>query len=520
MPGIMTAAFRSRIWSFYSTLRPWRALLACLIVFSTFIIGLVLIQFSTPNLPDNDGFYHIKLAELMRTEGLLPPFPWLPLTILNAREYYDHHFLFHVVLIPFTFGDLRLGAKWAAVSFASLAFFILWWLLRSQRVPFAFAWAMGLLAVSDAFLYRMSIPRAQSLSLAVLILGMYLCLKRKYLWLAPLAFIYVWLYDAFPLLLAIAMVYIVSVGLLEKRLELRPVFFVGIGILLGLFINPYFPHNLVFIYRHILPKLSETTAVSVGIEWYPYTTAQILGNSPLALAVFISGVIALGLQGRRMDVRTAAALFSALLFGWMLFQARRFVEYFPPFALIFSAVAWAPLLESFTRQAQSSPEGQAQFGPVRAWRSWLAGGLLALILVPGAWFTLRAAINSMQGSRLYLRYAAASAWLEDNTPAGSRVFQTDWDDFPRLFFFNTHNTYLVGLDPTYLQLYSADLYDRWVAITDGKVSQPSKEIYSRFGSSYVFTDLVHQGFLRMANEDPGLTRAYEDDEAVIFQVKP
>jgi hypothetical protein len=80
------------------------------------------VQFSTPNLPDNDGYYHIKLAEIMRTEGLKPAFPWLPLTILNAREFYDHHFLFHVALIPFTFDDLRLGAKFAAVIFAALAF--------------------------------------------------------------------------------------------------------------------------------------------------------------------------------------------------------------------------------------------------------------------------------------------------------------------------------------------------------------------------------------------------------------
>ena len=99
--------------------------------------------------------------------------------------------------------------------------------------------------------------------------------------------------------------------------------------------------------------------------------------------------------------------------------------------------------------------------------------MLALVLIPGVWITLHASSDSLQGSKPYQRYAAASAWLEENTPAGARVFQTDWDDFPRLFFYNTHNTYLVGLDPTYLQLYSADLYDRWVEITDGKVSQPS-----------------------------------------------
>src|SRR5574338_737060 len=128
-----------------------------LALFLIFFAGMTLIQFGTPDMPDNDGFYHIKLAWLMRTEGLKPEFSFLPLSILNADAFYDHHFLFHVALIPFTFGDLRMGAKWAAVVFAGLAFLAIWYLFQRQRVPFAWLWALGLLGISDAFLFRMSI---------------------------------------------------------------------------------------------------------------------------------------------------------------------------------------------------------------------------------------------------------------------------------------------------------------------------------------------------------------------------
>src|ERR1044071_7141298 len=109
-------------------------------LFLLFLLGMALIQFSTANMPDNDGFYHIKLAWLMRTEGLKPAFPYLPLSILNEDGFYDHHFLFHVALIPFTFGDLRTGAKWAAVVFAGLAFLAVWYLFYRQRIPFAWLW--------------------------------------------------------------------------------------------------------------------------------------------------------------------------------------------------------------------------------------------------------------------------------------------------------------------------------------------------------------------------------------------
>lgn len=485
-------------------------------LFLLFILGMAFIQFVTPDMPDNDGFYHIKLAWLMRTEGLKPAFPYLPLSILNENGFYDHHFLFHVALIPFTFGDLRMGAKWAAVVFASLAFLAVWYLFHRQRIPYGWLWAMGLLGISDAFLFRMSITRAQSLSLAVLALGYAWLLEGKYKHLSVLGFVYVWLYDAFPLLIALAVLHFVAVGLTERRLDFRPFLYISAGILLGVIVNPYFPDNLIFSYHHMLPKLADATSVRVGNEWYPYDTKQLLDNSLPALAAFASGVLALGLTGRKMDARTALGLFVTLLFGLMLFQARRFVEYFPPFALIFAAFAWAPVLDAKPDLVQSTVTPRLQF--VTPLLNYLPMILLLLAVVLGMVRSVAPARAAVDSSKPYGLYANASLWLEKNTPAGSRVFQTDWDDFPRLFYYNTHNTYLIGLDPTYLQLYDADLYDLWVDITKGDVEQPSQIIATTFDSHYIHTDLNHGDFLRVAAKDPGLKEVYRDDQAVIFEV--
>ena len=484
-------------------------------LFLLFFLGMALIQFATPDMPDNDGFYHIKLAWLMRTEGLKPAFPYLPLSILNENEFYDHHFLFHVALIPFTFGDLRIGAKWAAVTFASLAFLAVWYLFHRQRVPYAWLWAFGLLGISEAFLFRMSITRAQSLSLGILALGYAWLLESKYKHLALLGFIYVWMYDAFPLLIALAVLHFLSVALTERRLEFRPLLYVSGGILLGMIVNPYFPANLIFSYHHMLPKLADATSVSVGNEWFPYDTKQLLDNSLPALAAFASGALALGLTDRKMDARTALGLFVSLLFGLMLFQARRFVEYFPPFALIFAAFAWEPLFESKPAAPSSAPSRLPYRNGVQRYFPVTVLSLAVALGIAGSISPARAALDR---SKPYGLYANASAWLEKNTPAGSRVFQTDWDDFPRLFYYNTHNTYLIGLDPTYLQLYDTDLYDLWVDITQGDVENPSQVISTSFDSRYIHTDLNHKDFLNVAAEDPGLREVYRDDQAVIFEV--
>jgi len=496
------------------------------VLLAVVIVGyLALVQFSSPDLAGNDGYYHIKFAHLMRTEGLKPDFPYLPLTILNAREFSDHQFLYHILLVPFTFGDLRMGAKWASVIFASLAFLSVWWLLHKQRVPYASLWTLGLLAISEGFIYRMSLPRPPSISLAFLVIGLHWMLTQKYARLIPLAFVYVWLYDAFPLLIFLVGIYTICLLLLERRLNLYPLLYTGIGVVLGLFLKPYFPHNVIFLYQHVFPKLTETTSVDVGSEWYPYRTSQLLENAPLGLLAFFSGTFALGLRQKRMEVNIATSFLAAILFGLLVFQSRHFIEYFPAFALIFAALAWSPLIKEDKERSEvvdsTSPEPRYKIIPER-WAAFFRRSypviLLVIFLIPGMWFTFKDAKSDLQGSKPYGLFAGASAWLEANTPAGARVFQTDWDDFPRLFFYNTHNTYLIGLDPTYMQLYDAELYETWVAITEGKVESPSETIASQFGSQYVVTDLKHKDFLRRAEEDAGLREVYRDSEAAIFEL--
>jgi hypothetical protein len=299
----------------------------------------------------------------------------------------------------------------------------------------------------------------------------------------------------------------VAVALTERRLELRPMLYVAIGLTLGMLVNPYFPYNLIFAFRHMLPKLVDATSTQVGSEWFPYTTEQLLKNSLPALLGMVSGIFALGFAGRRMDLRTTFGLLVSLLFALMLFQARRFIEYFPPFALIFACFAWSPLLEAL-------PTGDRR----SIFLSRLPAALLLVAVLAAGVFSLRAAGKSMQSSKPANLYAGASAWLAANTPQGERVFQTDWDDFPRLFFYNTHNTYLIGLDPTYMQLEDPKLYDLWLKVTQGKVANISEVVKEKFGARFIHTDLNHGNFLSNAQADTGLEKVYQDGQAVIYMV--
>lgn len=490
-----------------------------------FVMLFALVQFATPALADNDGYYHMRLAQLMRTQGLKPDFVWLPFSLLSPSAYYDHHFLHHVYLSLFAGqadpAALIQGAKWASVLMPALAFLAIWWLLRGQGVRWAGLWALGLFAVSEAFLYRLSMPRAQSASLLILALGLHALLHRRYTALLLLGFLYVWWYDAFPLLLVIAGAVVLATLLTERRLEWRALVYPALGIGLGLVVNPYFPQDLAFIAQHVLPKIgAQATATAVGNEWFPYQTWTLVENSGPALAAFVLGALALGWRGRRMDRAALTVFLLAAGFGFMLFKARRFVEYYPAFALIFLAVSAAPLVDDllvhlYTRVWPARWAALARL----PWKR-LAPLAFALVLAVPLAATLPRARAAMAASAPADLYAGASAWLKANSAPGSLVFQTDWDDFPRLFFYNTQSLYTIGLDPTYMELYDPALYAEWVAITRGETAQPSGAIRTRFGAEFVLSDLKHSAFLRQAAEDTGLQEVYRDDQAVIWRVRP
>jgi len=322
---------------------------------------------------------------------------------------------------------------------------------------------------------------------------------------------------------ALAFLYCVATLITEHKLDIKPFIWSSVGVVVGLIINPYFPDNLIFTYHHFLPKILDATSVRVGNEWYPYETETLLNNSTIALLLFVSATFGIGLTNRKMDTRTTTSFLIALLFGFMLFKSRRFIEYFPPFALIFSAFAWAPLLRREYQLLTWSSilnKNMLEKYPkiVKVIQSNIPLIILTIMLILGITHSIPATQGQIAKSKPYHLYQNASLWLQENTPAGERIFQTDWDDFPRLFFYNTHNTYLVGLDPTYMQFYNMDLYQTWVSITRGEVQEPSKIILEKFSAKYIFSDLNHQKFLQQAKNDKNLLEVYRDNQAIIFQI--
>jgi hypothetical protein len=478
--------------------------LECTAAFLLILAFMAWIQFASPAIVGNDAYYHIRWSRILR-ESLphLPAFKWLPLTVLRPQTFVDQHFLFHVLLMPFTLGDLRLGAKLAAPLFSAIAMASIFGLLVVYRIRNRWLWLLALAGTSEPFLYRMSMTRAPSLSLLLLAVGVYLILERRWVSLAIVTFVFVWLYNMFPLILAFAFVYAIAVWLSKGRIDLAALYATSIGAALGLLINPYFPKDLLLIFHHVHMLLAEAVTIDVGSEWYPYDTWEMLTKNAALFALCFAALLAFDYRKRSRDHRPLFFLLLSALFLLMSLRWRRFLEYWPPFAILFAA---------FTFHAE--PVELPRRIPAR-----LATAALAAALGVAAFANAVGARTEIRDLRDPFAMRGASAWLADHTPDGSMVFNTDWVEFPELFYYNQRNVYATGLDARYLLDAEPDLWKVYDRITQGEEKHPGPIIRERFGAEYVVARSDSTDFLDAAKASGDFDTVYSDEYASVLRVR-
>jgi hypothetical protein len=491
---------------------------------------------------DYDGYYHIKWARLlwenMRAGHFHPPaFPWLPLTTLSPSEYVDHHLLFHIILIPFTwFRDLQTGAKVAAIIFASLAVFSCYWLVVRYEIRYRLIWLLALLACSAPFLYRMNMTKAPPFAIIFLAIGTYLLFERKYWQLLPLAFVFALTYDMFVLLILAAVIWAIVIGWTEERFEWRPLVWVGLGSVLGLIINPYFPHNLYLFYEHARVKITANDfSTKVGQEWYPYDTREFMVNCYVALVAMLIGYLAFDGSDRKRAQRPMYFLILSTLLLLMTARWKRFAEYFPPFAILFVAftlenfwrgrAVFTHLPEDVMEDLQPFLDRQETAASARELKNdetWkiIKLGFVAVALGFALFANVYRTARDIRDSDPRDYYANGTAWMRANIPPGERIFNTDWDDFPRLFYYDPTHVYTSGLDPTYLMDKSAELSKLYDRITTGDEEDPGPLIRDRFGARWVFSDNKdHDSFYDNALKSGWFDRVYDDKDCFVLHLR-
>ena len=503
---------------------------------------------------DWDGYYHIKWSSLLwenfKQFKWLPSFEWLPLTVLNPKDYADHHFLFHLLQIPFLwFFEPVTAAKVATVFYATLAIFSVYWMMFRYEIKHQLVWLAALMVCSNAFFYRMNMGKAPPLTIIITILGVHLLFQRKYVWLLPLMFAFVWTYSLFPLLLFAALIWTVIIAWNEKRFEWRPLAYAGGGMVLGNLINPYFPNNFLLFFEHFWTKfkVGSDFAVAVGGEWYPYSGMELIMNFPIALLAMLIGYILFVPKGGKLPEKAAFFLAFTTILLAAQFRSKRFAEYFPPFAILFAAFAWqaftAPkileLPEDFKREidpyldAPVPTESRQWWASAKAAAPWIIGILLFvfwfynLIGLHKFGFDEAGMIDNIKTNEPGDKYRRAMEFATgldetgaENIPKGEIIFNCTWDDFPKLFFYDTKHRYVYGLDPNYLYSENPELYTSLKDLTEGKIDDPAPVIREKFGANYIFADAKENvDMIAKALDSGWVETIYEDDEARLLKIR-
>ncbi|MCX7779220.1 MAG: hypothetical protein N2259_03210 [Patescibacteria group bacterium] len=510
---------------------------------------------SLATLNDPDSFYHAKMASLLSQGNLVKEFPWLPFTIL--KDYYaNHHFLYHLFLIPFVkFYNPLIGIKIATIFFASLATVIFYWLCRKFKIKFSFVFAF-LLFTSPMFLVRMSLAKAPSAALTVLFLGLYALFKKKYFLLLIISFLYVWLYNTWPILFVAVIIYCFSVALKKMienwllfrdwRLKIKKffqylfnqinvkLFFCSLGGFVGgLIFNPYFPQNLFFNWVHIVKIgiINLQSKIGVGAEWYPYDVKDLIFNSPFVCFLFFLASAWFLVSFKKLKNNPyfgqKAKTLSLFILSWLFFlytiKSRRNIEYFVPFALFFSGLSFKKLFTLF--------DWRSYFQKFKSFFSYPFSILTVILLVMislilqfgVAYFLDRAWLGTQKRLEIgipFEKYKKVSDWLKENTKPGEIIFHSSWDDFPMLFYWNDRNRYIIGLDTTFMYERNPDLYWDWEKISFGKTKENLAQILQeKFHSSYIHVRPDRKALEENLQADKNFEKVYEDEEGKVYRIK-
>ena len=443
-------------------------LLSIFILFSTLIF---LIQLCTPGFVGVDAYYHVKVSELMMEQGIFDRFPWTQTSIWKDR-YADKEFLFHLYLIPFIgiFPNLMIAGKVAIAVLVGILFSFIYRLLNQFQVQHPFIWTLVAFGVNFGFLQRICMVRPHVLSLLLVLLFVESLWKQQRWRILLISLIYPLAYTAAHFLILIAIIYVAVLWIHQKQFKIS---FLGLtlaGIAVGLVIHPQFPNNLKtwYVQNALLPvfnfgKRQEFWFVT---EVKSLPIWAFIGANGITLFLFGVAMALLILNRRKLSHLFLFIFSLASIFMGMTIFSIRFVEYWVPFSVLACALS-LKVLEPVKLPVLKTGFRVGHFALISL---TILTYVLVMLLVP---------------IPLTPELEEAAHWLKTNARQKSVIFTTNWSDFPQLFYFNTQNYYLFGLDPVYCYAYDPDVWHHWIAIVSGEVEEPSKEIREVFGVSYV-----------------------------------
>ncbi|MFH0763362.1 MAG: hypothetical protein V1925_05705 [Candidatus Omnitrophota bacterium] len=492
----------------------YKIIVALMLVLGIGVI--VAAQFSIPTLFSADGYLHIRMAQFLRDGGLHYNFHWARFSTF-AHNFADKDFLYHVLLIPFTFlPDIFWGAKLSAAIFAAILYLVFWQAVKRYcRVRLLAPVFLLAFFCSAAFLQAVCQPRNMILTV-ILIMFFVPALIRKRAWfLFIITALYTLSHVSGPYLLLFALIGEGVRFANERVFSRRSLGAVALGLAAGLLLHPNFPNNLLVFYLNgiLVPIFSLKWGLELGAEFFPMSTREFVLLYPLILvAIFLFIAMSLSRQ-RKITVSTQVWLSVSGFFLVFSFFSRRYFWYAYPLILVSLAGYISDWWDSGERLVFLREHRLARFGAI---------GLAALLF--GA--ILYSSHKDFQYYRSaefnYNRhYELVGEWMRQHLPPGELVFHSNWSDSQYFIGLNPKNDYFVTLDPIYMRYWNPKLYQIYRDISFGSTEDPYTLLKENFGVRYGYAGKAYfSGLIKQIRSDARFEVLAEDSFGLIFRLKP
>lgn len=457
--------------------------------------------------PDFDGHYHLRVVYWIAHHGLWTDIPWLPFTVLGERGP-DHHWLWHLALLPFAWlDDPGQALRWAAACNGAATAAAIALIMRLLGVPAAPLFA--LLAVSASILmpYRLLMLRTQNAAVIFMMLAVWAMARDRMKSLAAIAFLFLQSYHAAVVLAPMAFIGAAARSALERRWVVAPLVAVAAGLSAALIASPWFPRNIEYLMFHLFfktahPVHGEQLSALISTEWYPPGWAGLASGSWPAHLMLAAAVAGLAWRLRDASFRppadTLIALGVAVLSLALYWQAARFAEYYVPFAALAAGLA--------ARDALAG--GRPGLRHAIALLAWV------LIVIPWS-------VANLQKARLMPadHLARVGQRLNELGKPGDIVFNSSWTDFMALVWWADAFRYVNGLDGHYLAYRDPARLAIWLAAGAGAIDEPAQPIAAAFGARFVVVARQHERLAEQLMRSPHAVLRLASREAWLFELR-
>jgi hypothetical protein len=472
-------------------------------------------QFQSPFIPEEDGYFHIKFAWLLRHHGFFRGgFPWSYMSLWRDG-FSDGAVFFHLLLIPFTYFDLNTGAKLATCVISGFTLSSFYAILTLNRVRARLYWFWLFLLGGGFFWWRMLMPRPQILSVGLLLWSLHFLLNGRRKAFAALSFLYPLSYVAAFLPQGFAVMRWAYLKLVERRSEGRIVLWGFGAYALAMLVHPYFPKNLTFFYVQnfyvMFLTLTQKVNLYLGNEMLPGTTRELFGAHITLIAhLFVASFVFMhrrpALSERTRILFPIMAVLVALTCG-----SKRFVEYSVPVTTLFCAFFSMDVLEGYDEKRFFRDYGLAARAALTAWLIGMgaATGVEARIV--------RQDLRNVSPPR----FERLAAVLAEKAPPGELIYTCDWDEAPELMFYGEQYRYMVMMDPTFMYYWNPATWKTWNAVANARLSpdETRDALLGTFRARYGVCGSKFWPFRRLIGADKRFEILAENASGFVFEVR-